>query len=107
MMRKLRAEGDGPGYTATGLCLVDWDDDHEQDERQVSVSLDAVPEDLRPDQFMERMVGQVLRVTPISHHVRVRERYEGRQIPVEESDEAVMAEPAERGEITQSGEPLF
>jgi hypothetical protein len=27
MMRKLRAEGDGPGYTATGLALVDWDDE--------------------------------------------------------------------------------
>jgi hypothetical protein len=84
MMRKLRAEGDGPGYTATGLLLVDWDETDDGD-IHVRICEDVVPDDLGTAQFMERVVGQVLRVTPVTHHVRARELVERRTLPVEES----------------------
>ncbi len=84
MMRKLRAEGDGPGYTATGLALVDWDDT--DPDRRVHVVLDPIPDDLHPAQFMERTIQQVLRVTPVTHHVTARERLERRHLPVAEVD---------------------
>jgi hypothetical protein len=45
-----------------------------------------VPNDLGTAQFMERIVGQVLRVTPVTHHVRARELAERRSLPVEEAD---------------------
>lgn len=82
MVRKLRAEADGPGYTATALLLVDWDDE----EQNVRVVLDAIPAEIRPDVFLAAMIERVLSVTPVTHHVQVRERYEGRVIPVEEQD---------------------
>lgn len=82
MMRKLRAEGDGPGYTATGLALVDWD--NADPERRVQLRLDVVPEDLQPGQFLHRIVTQVLRVTPVTHHVRARELVERRALAVDD-----------------------
>ena len=90
MMRKLRDEGDRSGYTATGLILVDWtEDDAELD---VSVLQDAVPPDLHVDQLIRRLVEQVLRATPVAHHVRVREGYERRVLPLAETDEEERAE---------------
>ena len=86
MMRKLRSHAPGLGYTATGLLLVDWPESLPRLERNVSVHLDAVPEDLRPDQFLARMISQVLDATPVAHHVAVRERYEGRALPIPVSD---------------------
>jgi hypothetical protein len=86
MMRKLRDEGDGTGYTATGLVLVDWD--AAGPGATVSVVRNAVPEDLVVDHLLTRLVQQVLRVTPVAHHVRVREGYERRALAVGEVEES-------------------
>lgn len=90
MMRKLRDEGDGIGYTATGLILVDWDSSHE--DPVVAVIQNAVPADLSTDQLLRRLVEQVLRATPVTHHVRVREGYERMAIAVGEVEESEMGE---------------
>lgn len=89
MMRKLRDEGDGTGYTATGLILVDWDSSDAN--VAVAVVQDAVPAELAVDQFLRRLVEQVLRVTPVAHHVRVREEYERRALAVGEIEESQLS----------------
>ena len=89
MMRKLRDEGDGTGYTATGLVLVDWDSNTRD---VVSVHRDAVPVDIQVDQLMRRVIEQVLRVTPVAHHVRVREEYERRTLAVDEVEESELSQ---------------
>lgn len=86
MIRKLRDVGGDNGYTATGLALVGWDEPVGTDAR-VRVELDRVPEDVRPAQFLTAMIGHVLAVTPIAHHVDVRSKYERRNIPVPEDDQ--------------------
>lgn len=86
MIRKLRELEGGNGYTATGLALVSWDDD--APEAGVTVELDHVPEDIRPAQFLSAMVRKVLDVTPVVHHVEARSRFEGRDVPIEITDEA-------------------
>jgi hypothetical protein len=83
MMRKLRDLGGANGYTATGLALVSHSDSGE-----VRIELDRVPEDVRPEQFLIRMIDQVLVATPVAHHVDVRSKMERRTIPVVEEDEA-------------------
>lgn len=83
MMRKLRDTGSGDGYTATGLALVRWSDE----DSSVKLELDRVPEDIRPAQFMTKMIEQILAATSVTHHVEVRSRYERREIPVIEEDE--------------------
>jgi hypothetical protein len=85
MMRKLRDEGDGTGYTATGLVLVDWDST--SPEPTVSVIEGSVPPDLYVGRAIPKMIQQVLRVTPVAHHVRVREQLERRALAVGETDE--------------------
>ncbi|MCB2178265.1 MAG: hypothetical protein KQH57_20850 [Actinomycetales bacterium] len=80
MVRKLRDVGHG-GYTATGLCLVGWDENG-ADGPIVQVNLDRVPDDVRPDQMINALVGHMLAVTPVVHHVPVRERRERRQLPL-------------------------
>jgi hypothetical protein len=89
MMRKLRDEGDGTGYTATGLVLVDWTPTTRE---AVSVVHDAVPADLQVDQLLRRLIEQVLRATPVAHHVRVREEYERRALAVGEVEESDLAD---------------
>jgi len=84
MMRKLRDMGGANGYTATGLALANWDD--EDPSGAVSIDLDRVPIDVRPDQFMTRMVEQVLSATPVGQHVVPRELIGRRAIPVIEED---------------------
>lgn len=84
MIRKLRDLGGSSGYTATGLALVDWDESAPQD--GVHMRLDVVPEDVAPPQFLASMIRHVLAVTPVVHHVEVREKLERRPIPVPESD---------------------
>jgi hypothetical protein len=84
MIRKLRDLEHGNGYTATGLALVSWSDD----EKRVRIELDEVPEDLGPAQFLSAMVGHVLEITPVVHHVEARSRWERRDIPVEITDVA-------------------
>lgn len=86
MMGKLRDTDGRGGYTATGLALVHWDDDVPQAERVVTVNIDDVPKALRADQFLDAMVGQVLDVTPVVQHVRVRELRERRQLPLPEPE---------------------
>jgi hypothetical protein len=92
MMRKLRELDGTNGYTATGLALVSWDDD--APENGVAVELDAVPDDIGPAQFFARMIERVVEVTPVVHHVEVRSRLEGRQVPIELTDaaEAIVAD---------------
>lgn len=85
MIRKLRAEGDGPGYIATGLALVDWDDDNPSG--GVHMRLDVVPEDLQPAQFMHRTIEQVLRLTPVTHHKRARELIRRKPLAVDDVDQ--------------------
>ncbi|MGH8828230.1 MAG: hypothetical protein ACRDVZ_11685, partial [Jiangellaceae bacterium] len=89
MMRKLRDEGDGTGYTATGLVLVDWD--HTQGEPAVTVVETVVPEDLAVDKLLARLIQQVLRATPVAQHVQVREQYERRALAVGEAEPSDMA----------------
>ncbi|WP_188744167.1 hypothetical protein [Agromyces bauzanensis] len=84
MMRKLRDTVGLNGYTATGLALVSWDE--AAPEAGVMVELDRVPADVRPEQFMTRMIEQVLSATPVSQHVRPRELMERRIIPVVEDE---------------------
>jgi hypothetical protein len=83
MMRKLRDLGGANGYTATGLALVSWSDE----DAAVKVELDRVPQDVRPEQFMTRMIEQVLAATPVSQHVDARGLIERRQLAVAEEDE--------------------
>lgn len=103
MMRKLRSETPGLGYTATGLCLVNWDDRPSgEPTSSVDVIIDPVPEDLRPDAFLSKLVRHVLATTPVAHHVEVRQRFEGRPLPIPVTDalgeglapeDAALAEP--------------
>ena len=92
MMRKLRGLEGLNGYTATGLALFSWDDDKPDD--GVRIELNRVPEDIRPDQFLSKIVRQVLEVTPVVHHVEARSRLERRDLPLEITDvaEAVVAD---------------
>lgn len=83
MMRKLRDLSGTNGYTATGLALVSWSDD----DKNVKVELDRVPDDVRPEQFMVKMIEQVLAATSVSQHVPVRNRMERRVLPIVEEEE--------------------
>jgi hypothetical protein len=83
MMRKLRDRGDGSGYTATALILVDWED--EEPAETVRLVEQQVPSDLGASQFMKVLIETVLEATPIDEHVRVRELYENRSLPLEET----------------------
>ncbi|WP_461163592.1 hypothetical protein [Arthrobacter sp. R4-81] len=84
MMRKLRDRGDGNGYTATSLILIDWDDSDPAD--TVRFINNVVPEDIGAAQFMRSVIETILEATPVDEHVRVRELYENRSLPVQESD---------------------
>lgn len=83
MIRKLRDLGGANGYTATGLALINWSDD----DSTVQVELDRVPQDVRPEQFITRMIQQVLTATSVSQHVHVRSQIERRELAVAEQDE--------------------
>jgi hypothetical protein len=80
MIRKLRDTGDTNGYTATALLLVNWDPASAT--TQVTARPDLVPNDIGAGQFFTALVDQLLRATPISHHVTVRERRERRALPL-------------------------
>lgn len=94
MMRKLRDRGDGTGYTATCLLLVEWDDVGSSDSVKVLHHLTnsdpqpstGVPEDLGAPQFFESLIGTVLEATPVTEHVRARERYAGKELAVHEGE---------------------
>lgn len=85
MIRKLRHRGDVNGYTATALLLVDWES--KSPTPTVVADPELVPEDVRPNQFFTAMIDQLLSVTPISYHVKVRERRERRNIPVADNND--------------------
>lgn len=85
MMRKLRDSGGGNGYTGTALLLVDWDDPPGSN-TPVRVREDEVPADIAAPQFFSKMIDALLDVSPVVHHVEVRERRERRHIPVEGSE---------------------
>jgi hypothetical protein len=84
MMRKLREWDGGNGYTATCLVLVEWGD--RPGSGAVRVREHEIPEDVAAPQFFRRLVEKVLAASPVVHHVRVRERFERREIPVGEAD---------------------
>ncbi|MCW4466505.1 hypothetical protein OK351_13470 [Glutamicibacter sp. MNS18] len=86
MIRKLRDFGDGYGYTATGLLLVDWDETSPNP--TVKVVQDQVPADVATEQFMTTMVDAVLQVTPIDLHEIARLRRDGQDEPVAAADPA-------------------
>ncbi len=88
MMRKLRDIGDGNGYTATGLALVSWSDEVPE----VRMELGEVPVDIRPEQFMTKMIEQVLLASSVGHHVHVRSGLERRRLAVEEDEAGVSAD---------------
>ena len=79
MMRKLRDLSGANGYTATGLALVSWS----AEDAAVRIEMDRVPEDVRPEQFMTKMIEQILAATSVSHHVDVRSKFERREIPAQ------------------------
>ena len=83
MIRKLRDNGGHGGYTATGLALVGWDEAAEG-RPIVTVQLVRVPDDISPSQFIAALIEQIVTVTPVSHHVPVREKREHREIPLPE-----------------------
>jgi hypothetical protein len=85
MIRKLRDIGDSNGYTATALLLVEWQTSSDQPPT-VLARPDLVPDDVAPPQFFKTMIDRVLATTPVTYHVAVRERREGRDIPVTEED---------------------
>jgi len=85
MIRKLRDTGGHGGYTATALCLVRWDE-HANGRPHVTVNLDQVPDDVAPAQMLDALIGQILAVTPVVHHVPVRERRERRAIALPEPE---------------------
>jgi hypothetical protein len=87
MMRKLRDIGTGNGYVATGLLLVDWDDPVDQQTRVRTIVDERVPTDVAPPQFFAALLDLLLTVTPVQHHVEVRQRREGRRIQVPEADQ--------------------
>jgi hypothetical protein len=98
MIRKLRDPGDGSGYTATALILAGWDDDA-PGAPAVEVVEDAVPADIAAPQFFTAMIRQVLRASPVSHHVAVRTGIERRPIPVQEAGAesgSAMPDPGDR-----------
>ena len=64
MMRKLRDVGDGNGYTATGLLLVEWDDPPGSG-TAVRVREHEVPEDVAAPQLFATLVQQVLTAAPV------------------------------------------
>lgn len=84
MMRKLRDLDGLNGYSATGLALIEWDD--EDPTGAVRVDIEHVPEDIRPGQFMAKMVERVLAATSVNQHVLPRELIERRHINIEEED---------------------
>jgi hypothetical protein len=81
MLRKLREEQEV--YDATCIVLAEWSDAAFSG---VSLSQDAVPDDLRTDAFIGTLVDAVLERTPIEMHVEVRQRREHREIPLEEEE---------------------
>ena len=86
MIRKLRAEGDVNGYTATALLLLDWTTD--PDGSIITEVADGqVPEDIAPPQFFIKMIDTVLASAPVTFHVPVREARERRHLPLPLDDD--------------------
>ena len=82
MLRKLRDE---PGvYDATCIVLAEWSD---AAFTGVTLRQDAVPDDLRTDAFIPALVNRVLDRTPVDMHVKVRERREHRDLPLEQDED--------------------
>lgn len=76
MMQKLRDRGDGSGYTATGLMLLEWDDTT----AEVTVLDDPIPEDLQVGQMFTALIDTILETTPITEHLEARELRHNRKI---------------------------
>jgi hypothetical protein len=106
MIRKLRDNDGHGGYTATGLALVGWDETAE-DGPAVTVELDRVPDDVAPAQFLAAMIERVVTVTPVVHHVPVRQLRERRQIALPEPEGSTDDTPAtgDVGSTSDDGSP--
>lgn len=81
MLRKLREEPDV--YDTTCLVLAEWSD---KAFGGVRLRQDVVPSDLDTAQFIATLVERVLNRTPVEMHVAVRERLEGRTLPLSDAD---------------------
>lgn len=80
MIRTLRDRGEGGGYTATALVLCGWDEADPMGTMRITDQ--ALPPDVRAPQFFAAMIDRVLTCSPVTMHVPVRERREGRSIPL-------------------------
>ncbi|WP_211262394.1 hypothetical protein [Nitriliruptor alkaliphilus] len=100
MVRKLQETTETRGYTATALVLVAWD--HTAADPVVTIDNDPVPTDLQAGPFLRRLIEQVLTVTPVTYHTRVRERYERRELDVpDETDEQASDEETDTPTLDQ------
>jgi hypothetical protein len=79
MLGKLTGPADG--YDAVCLLVVDWDDDG-----NVAMVPEKVPEDLSAEAFFAQMVEAVLDRTPTYLHVEARERREHRDLDLVEGE---------------------
>lgn len=102
MTRKLRDTDGRGGYTATGLALVDWDKDAKEG-AVVTVELDEVPDDIGPAQFLAAMIAQVVTVTPVTHHVDVRELREKRKIALPDAKGSTDDTAATSSDVANAG----
>lgn len=84
MLRKLQQDVDV--YDASCLIIAGWENSPAY--QGVTVRNDLVPEDLRADRFLARLIEGVLSRTPIDMHVEVREAREHRALPFTEAEEA-------------------
>jgi hypothetical protein len=88
MMRKLRAEMDV--YDTTCMVIAEWDDAAVSGDWEggvfdgVTIRHDQTPEDLRADRFIADMIEAVIARTPVETHVEVRQRYDHRELAVED-----------------------
>jgi hypothetical protein len=90
-------------FDTAGLVVAGWDDTefgswqtdvdpgdeaqvgaHGEASAAVSVRLDEVPAELHPATFCRELIEAVLRRTPVTLHVRCRERKSGKPLPVPE-----------------------
>lgn len=83
MLRKLTDEREV--YDTAALLFVEWDDHEIAQGGEVIARHDLVEdEQLSAAQFLRTLVRRALEHTPIDHHLEVRNRLAGVELPVEE-----------------------
>lgn len=85
MLRKLTDESDV--YDTAALLVVEWDEEEVAGGGHVTLRHDLVEdEQLRAGTFLATLVERVLDNTPINHHLEVRNRLIGAELPVADDD---------------------